>query len=855
MSSEWRLAINSLAGRRRRTVLLALAVALSTALVAAVACGMGSINAAMMLAVETTLGRADLRVKDVASQKLTAGTLELFEARPEVEIVAPRARGSIPIEAATLLGRHFVVAGTGIDPARQYGVIDPSLESGRRVENEDEIVLNTDAARALRVEVGERIRVDRPGPPVELVVVGIAASSNIDVIDRYEATVTLRTLEKITLTKGGISELAVVLRDGVEPDSAAEALQQVVPPNVIVQTTALVTAGVERAMQARQIGFGVLSAVAMIAAAYIVLTGLTTNVLERQRELAIMRCIGAERGTLARAQLVVGAAIGLAGAVMGLPLGMALVWILTLIFPDKLPAGVVAPAGQLLITAVAPVAAGLVGAAWPAITAGRTTPLRAMTGRAATPKTRSVVLCGVLGLACIALHFVIALVPTDENVVLWGHVAVGVPLMFAGYVLIAVPLSALIARSAGPVLSTLLRLPRGLMIRSIAATPFRYGATAGAMMVGMAMMASIWTMGSALLRDGIGAIQFPDAFVHDWNGLEHADIAKVKRLDFVRDACPLTYYKIDNTVFGIEGLKQPPTNFIAFEPKPFFDMTKLEWVAGDEAYARRRLDEGGAVLVAKEFLVARRGYEIGDSFTVTHLGNRFDFEIVGAVSSPGLDLVGYAFDIGKEYASVALGTVFGTRADLKRVFGSEAVHLIQMQYATDITSREASDALRAALGKPGVLVGDGREIKDGITQLGASSMKIGSIIAIAAMLIGCLSVGNVVLAGVEARRFEFGVLRAVGAGRWMLGRLIIGEVLIMGITACILGTAMSMQDMVAAMRIQRLIAGLELRPIPPLLPIASGWAILLTVSVLMVSPIVVKLARMRIRELLATTRG
>ena len=856
MRAAWRLGINGLVGRRSRTVLLVLAVTLASALVTAVACALASVNKGMEQRVLATLGRADLRVRDIAGQRLDARVLELIEKQPEVEVAAPRARGSITFRPV-LGGETWTSVGIGIDPAREYRMLEPSLSAGRRVEADDEVVISPDLADELKAKPGDVLEVVRFGKPMSLEVVGVSSRGDVDVVRRTEAVVTRAALSEISGVKDRLTEIAVVLREGADAKALSERYQALVPKNVIVQTTALVTSGVGKAVRANTLGSIAASALAYFACALIILTGLTTGVLERQRELAIMRALGAERATLASGQLLIGGLIGAAGAVLGLPLGIAMAWTVAEVYPDKLPAGLVLPPMRLAGAFGGAVLAGLVGASWPAFAAARTRPLRAMAGRARPATRRTLIGVALLGVACVGAQLAIVEVPDNGEVVFFGHIVVGLPLMLIGYFLLGVPLVIVAGRVVAPVVAWVFRVPRTLLSGSLRGSPIRNGFTAAALMLGVAMMTDLWTVGQAVLRDWIGSIQFPDAFANDWSGLDQADVERIRGLDFIGDVCPITLFKIDNKSFGIAGIKNHPTNFVAFEPEAFFRMTRLSWVAGDEAYARRRLDEGGAVLVAQEFLVARKGYRIGDSFSVFHQGVRHEFEVVGAVSSPGLDLVGYAFDLGREYQDVAIGAVFGTRADLKKVFASEAVHLVQMSFKGDITDTDAAARIRAALNKPGVIVGSGREIKEGVLAIGRSSMRIASIIAAAAaaMVIAGLGVGNIVLAGIDARRFEFGVLRAVGATRGVLGCLIIAEVVVLVLCACVLGTVLGMQASNTARRLYELLAGIRLTMRPPVVPIAAGWAMLMVITLGITLPLVLRLTRLKARELLASTKG
>ena len=854
MLPAWRLGINALSGRRKRTALLVAAVALAAAMMSAVACGLASVSAGLESRVQATLGSADLRLRHIASARMDRAAVEALLQQPDIERWAVRLRGSIVLGTKGS-AEPIVALGIGIDPAREYTMVTPPIQRGRAIERAGEVVLSGDMARDLNVDVGQVLSVVGSDPPVELAVVGVAVQSDVDMLKRYEVTLELGQLQTLSNGPGRISEATAVVRQGIEPQTLADTIQEKAPKDIVVHTTARVTSGIEKSIEANKAGFIAASAMAYLASSLIVLTGLMTSVIERQRELAIMRCIGAERGVLARAQLVIGGFIGAAGAVLGLPLGVSMAALLAALYPDKLPAGLVVPPDGMVIAGVGSLLAGLLGAAWPAISAARTSPLSALTRRSRPITRGAVVWAGLAGLLCVGWQIAIVGIPDDSRIVFWGYVITGLPLMLVGYFLLGVPAASLAGRFVAPSLARALRVPPEILSQSFGSAPFRNGFTAGALMIGMALMTSLWTNGNAILNHWIGGIVFPDAFVADWSGLGAEEVEKIRGLDFVQETSPITLFKTESRAFGLAELKNPPTNFVAFEPDSFFRMTKLDWIAGDPVYARKRLDEGGAVIVAKEFLIAGRGHKIGDSIKVRHRGQTHEFEVVGAVSSPGLDLVGYAFDIGREYADQALGTIFGTRADLKRVFGSDAIHLVQIGYKRDIPDREAEAAIRAALGRGGVIVGSGREIKEGVAKVGKSSLRVASLVALAAMIIGSLGVGNIVLAGIDARRFEFGVLRAVGASPGVLGRLVVGEVLLLCVAAGVLGTLMGIQASYAAVRLYRLMAGLDVHLVPAYNAIALGWVLLFVIALVMTAPLIIRLMRAQVRELLAATRG
>lgn len=861
MLALWRLSISGLAARRKRTALLVAAVALSTSLITVVAVMVGSLNDGLRRQVAATLGSADLRVKHAAGAPFDPGVLARVEAMPGVMIAAPRAVAAVEFRNP-LNSSAVTVEGYGVDPAREARLVEPRYSEGRGVLAPGEVVLDAQSAAKLGARVGEELgaagppREGEPAPVERRVrVVGLLAPDPIKARGKPNATFTMEGLGAVIGETPPLQEIRVQLAERMDPAQAATAFEPELPSDLMVLQTARVTSGIDVNIRANTLIFSLVTTLAYIASGFIILTGLTTNILEQQRELAILRAVGATRGQLALAQIITGAVIGGLGALLGVPLGMALAELIFTLVPDHLPRAERVPWGQLVGSGGGALAAGLLGALIPAVEASRVRPLRSLSARSRTARTRGVVMTGLAGAAFIALDLYIISIPTDPSLVFWTHVTVGVLLTLLGYFLLAVPLVVALGLGLGPMLSVLMRLPRGMLAGAVRATPYRHGFTAGSLMVGLAMMTTIWTNGTAVLRDWVGAIQFPDAFIHAWFGLNENAQKKLAALPFVTDTCATTLYKIDTKAFGLEEVRNPPSYFIAFEPEPFFRMVKLHWEAGDPAYAERRLKEGGAAIVAKEFLATRRGFAVGDSLTVTNRGVTHSFEIVGAVSSPGLDVVGAYMDIGRDYNEQAVWSIFGSRDDLKKVFGSDAIHLIQYSMSPAISEAEAATKVKAALRMPTLTVGSGTFIRREIEKMALAGMSAASAIALGAMLIGSLGVAGVILAAIDARRHEFGVLRAVGAGPGLVARLLFAETLIMGLAACLLGTAMGLHGSLAAMRMWELLAGLQVRLRPPMGPISAGWGLLLGVTLVVVAPMIARVARAKPRELLTSVRG
>lgn len=686
-----------------------------------------------------------------------------------------------------------------------------------------------------------------------LKVVGIAQLAPMD--GRPRAYLTLDGLQRLIDAPNEVSEVLLTVRPPMTPEKLVEAHAPTLAPSVLVQTTAKVTSGLNESMASGQLGFILAVIIVSLSAAFIILTGLTTNLAERQREFGMLRAIGAERRQLAWMQVITGLIIGSLGAAIGVPLGVALAKGLGYIYREQLTWGVPTPGRTLALAAFGAIMSGVIGALWPAWRASRVSPLGAIASRAKAPARRGVVILTLLGLAGIVFQLLLVFSPLDGQTVFWIYATVGLLGMYVGYFLLSVAVTLIIAWLVAPILSRAMGLPTRLLKQSIAATPYRHGFTAGALMVGLAFLVSLWNNGGAILRDWIGKIEFPDAFVAGPSLSEAAQRKLDSLTDVVDRTCAISLHFVDNDTFGVHALQKYKTTFLAFEPEPFFKMTRLAWIEGDEATATARLNAGNAILVAREFQVAQ-GLGVGDSITLSNEGQKHSFEIVGVVTSPGIEIVSKFFNVGETYTDQAVHAVFGTRRDLKEKFHSDAIQMIQIGLVDDIDDDQAVKDIRAALAGYGVLdVGSGSRIKNEIRMFAGRILMVFSTIGIVAMLVASLGVANLIVAAVQTRRFEFGVLRAIGASRGTVVRLVLAEVVIIALAAVVLGVCLGMQDALAGQRLYGDLLGLELHVQPPWKAIAAGSAALLLIALLAAAPAALSLNRTRPRELLASTRG
>jgi lipoprotein-releasing system permease protein len=110
---------------------------------------------------------------------------------------------------------------------------------------------------------------------------------------------------------------------------------------------------------------------------------LVVSVVQRQKEVGILRAMGGSRGQIMRIFLIQGAVVGLLGSLMGstLALGLLSVWKLIAKNPDGTPMFVIEMSPSLFFwSALIAMLTGLLAAATPAIRAARLDPVVAIRG-------------------------------------------------------------------------------------------------------------------------------------------------------------------------------------------------------------------------------------------------------------------------------------------------------------------------------------------------------------------------------------------------------------------------------------------------------------------------------------------
>ena len=865
MRAAWPFVRLSLLGRRLRSALLVAAILLSSALVVVVVSLVASGQAAVETRIERSIGATDAVVAHQFGADFEEELLGDVRIWPGVEAAGGRLRGSLTLvradrrrdEDGRLRRTTIECRGFDLDEAARFDQLE--FAAGRLPTAPGELVVDPLTAERLEIEVGDRLEVQRFGDPVELEVVGIQKRPILGALQRPVGHLDRGTLAETIGAEGRLTAISLILEEGLDVATWCEDRQVLLGTDgdLVVEPSERIRGGFDRTVAGTRLGLTLGSMLAFLSCSFIVATGMTTAVVEQQRLLAIARCLGARRGSLLLGQLLSGGVLGAIGGVLGLPVGLAIASLAPIAAPEILTAGIVVPAYGVALALAGSIGAGVLGAAWPAVQASRVPPLEAMRVRAHPPRPGLMVLCAAAGLAAIGGQLALLLVPgRDERFLVYSFV--GMPLLHVGWFLLAPPLFLIVAAIAAGPLGRMLGLPGGVLEGSVRATPFRFGFTAGALMVGLSILVSTWSNGVALERSLQERVRFADGFVFRTAGLSVEDQRRIAALPGVVESCPVGYLPLEvigQQVFGLEGLAPPSVIAVGFDPERFLRLNRLEWIRGTPETALPRLADGDAALVAEQFLTAR-GLDVGDRIVLGNSRREVEFEIVGVVGAAGLDMATQLFGMRSLYNEQAISCVFMDFDAVARHFGTREAFILQLSLDDGLgADGEAALGEEIVSAVPGSVFATGRGIREIVDRVSGTLLGVAATVAGGALLLAGLGVGNVIAAGIASRRFEFGLMRAVGADRGTVARLVVAEALLVAATAALAGTTLGMHLAWMGMRAYRELGGIELSWVLPLLPLALGGLALVAITLLASAPAVLGLLRRPTVELLAAGRA
>ena len=400
------------------------------------------------------------------------------------------------------LGSPQGALGISFDPNSDLSVL--KLVRGSGPATPHEVVIDEQAAKEFHFAPGQSISILLPRGRATfrisgIVTFGAASSLGYSTLAGFY----LPTAQRLFQSAGYYDTIDVLVRPGADRVAVQREIAGVLPRGVQVVSGQTVASELDQAIR-NELGFlptalVLFAVIALLVGAFTIFNTFSITVGQRTRELALLRIVGASRRQIFVSVLVEAVLTGAVASLVGLGLGVLAALGLKALLGAF---GIALPPGPLVFKARTPIVALVVGigvttlsAVVPARRAVRIPPVAALVVVEAAGviglRRRLLVgaLAGVLSLALLGLGL--------EQIQV-AMVGVGALVVVIAVVALVPGIASPLAATLGLPLARLLGAPGALGRRNSVRSPGRTAQTAGALMIGLALVSAIAVLGSSL---------------------------------------------------------------------------------------------------------------------------------------------------------------------------------------------------------------------------------------------------------------------------------------------------------------------------------------------------------------------
>lgn len=327
------------------------------------------------LAVSATVER---RAQRLTSILLWQQVVRQLESQKEVTAVSPLVSG--PSFAIRGNATKSVVL-MGVEPHRYTTIVPmPSyIKEGEFRISASDAAIGIDLARDLGASLGDKINLRTADGRNETITVAGIFDVGIRDLNRRWVFITLRSAQNLLDLVGGISTIDVTVRDLFTAEDVSERLAALtgLTAESWMKTNAQLMVG----LNSQNASSYLIQFFVIVSVAFGIASVLIVSVIQKSREIGILRAMGCSRQRILRVFLLQGGIVGLSGSLLGSGVGALLVTFFarTAINPDGSPVfPVVLELRMFVLAAATATLTGVLAAAAPALRAAKLDPVAAI---------------------------------------------------------------------------------------------------------------------------------------------------------------------------------------------------------------------------------------------------------------------------------------------------------------------------------------------------------------------------------------------------------------------------------------------------------------------------------------------
>ncbi len=795
------LALHNLRARWMRSALTCLGIVLGVAVILAIAITNDSALRSIRDVFDEASGRASLVVQPSALEGggLDQATLGRVRAAEGVVMAAPS------VQAQTLLARdaqdwqiafgiNGVQAGSTlllvgveaqIDPAaRQY-----DFTAGRWLEADAyQAVLTQSYADDKALRVGDDLVILLPGGGSErLEIVGLIGKTGAGVVnDGVVAYAPLAVVQDLFGRGGELDSIDVVTTPLVANSPAdlsqlKERLADRLGDDYEVAYPASRGQLVTDMLSTYQNGLSFFSVIAIFVGAFLIYNAFSMTVLERTRELGMLRALGMTRAQVLGLVLAEAGVLAVIGSIVGLGTGVllarGLIWMLGGVIAQDINAISIPPGGLAQSLAVG----GLVtlgSALVPGLQAANTSPLQALRVQSRAPHPRRLRRLWLAGLVLIAVAWCMFYYIAWRPEVTFAMGQLAILLLMLGATLTVPAVVGLAERLARPAAIVIFgqegRLGAGNVRRAVNRTAL----TVASLMVGLAMVIGVGSLSRAFTSDINAWVENAlggDLYVRAPIPMREQFERQLAAVPGVQAVTKVRYFsvRVADASLSPGAEAQDTIIFAGIDTATYRLAGDMEFAAGQgQADALwERLRQGQALFISTT-VADRYGLRQGDTLRLVTARGEKDF----TVAALAVDFTGQG------------NIVTGGWDDMRRWFARSGVDRFTIKVAPGYTTSGVRQAIETRYkASRNIAVETTDEFKQKINALSQESFRLFDVLGLIGIVVAALGVINTLMMNVIERQREIGGLRSLGLTRWQTTKMVLAEAATLGAIGGVFG--------------------------------------------------------------------
>ncbi len=784
------LSLRNLRARVQRTLLTAVGIVLGVGIVFGVLTLSDTMSGTFKELFSRAYGSADLTITAAGgSGGFDEKVVQEVRGYEEVESAAPR----YSLSSSLILDRKRENGLPEVRSMRLFGVEPESAElatgfeltAGEFPESGRELTLDGGSAKSAGLEIGDGVTVGTPKGPEELELVGLLRIPGGSFGGLAFGMTPLSFVQEAFDKQGQISGIAVEAAPDAPVSELRERLDRGLGEGLQAERSETRTQEISGQLQGFRLALLFFAGTALFVGAFLVFNALSMTVLERTRELGMLRALGATRAMIARSVVAEALILGVLGSVLGLLFGYGmakgLVYLFGRAFLFEITTLVLTPFA-LVSSVVVGIVVTVVAALYPALRAGRVSPVEAMRSRSGgvggARRPRGISRIGpVLGLVLAGvgvpwIYYLARNLSADLGGLVYASGIAGIVAAFLGVSLVIPVLVGPLASLFSPVLRLLFGVEGRMAAANATRNRGRTALTASALMVGISLVVAFAALGGSLLgsiRDYLDGSLGSDYVVQPTE--QNSDAGFSAKLPQKIDGLPgvektttlVSTFRRDgeevSIVFGVD------------ENYPEIFRVDYQASSGTPADAFSKLKSGGA-LVGKQIAEDRK-LGVGSRIELPGPEGTKEYRVEGILEN---DLLGGGSGIylSKEALARDFNETEGEFLAVKARPGSDR----------EVLSRRIGEALRDY---PQFTLYSNAEWKARIeSDFNRQYVFFYAIMGVS-VAVSAFGVVNTLSMSVFERTREIGILRAIGTTRLQIGRLIVDEGIVISLIGCLIG--------------------------------------------------------------------